>query len=209
MRTLNEHLARRANEEDHCRGRFWEGRYKSQALLDDAAVLTCMSYVDLNPIRAGISDTPEDSEYTSIQQRIGQRQNKKSPETTTTTDNSPTAHNTPPLMVLIKQSQDPHKNAIGYTHKDYLELVDWAGRVIRDDKRGYIPSTTPPILQRLHLDADAYLDHVGQKPQPATQKRLSDAKAMGSVARLEALAEKLKQKFIRGIGDARRLYQIS
>ena len=67
---LNEHIAKEANKEDKVTGSFFESRFKSQALLDEQALLTCMAYVDLNPIRAAIAHTPEDSDYTSIQERI-------------------------------------------------------------------------------------------------------------------------------------------
>ncbi len=70
MKILNERIARRANQEDQCKGKFWECRFKSQALLDETALLSCMAYVDLNPIRAGISQCLEESEFTSIQARL-------------------------------------------------------------------------------------------------------------------------------------------
>lgn len=70
MRCLNENIARQAKKEDKCKGRFWEGRFKSQALLDEWVLLACMAYVDLNPIRAGITDTPETSDFALIQQRL-------------------------------------------------------------------------------------------------------------------------------------------
>jgi hypothetical protein len=70
MGKLNEFIARAANKEDRVKGRFWESRFQCQALLDNAAIATCMVYVDLNPVRAGLAHTPEQSNFTSIQERI-------------------------------------------------------------------------------------------------------------------------------------------
>jgi hypothetical protein len=195
MRSLNEHLARRANEEDGCTGRFWEGRFKSQALLDEAAVLTCMSYVDLNPVRAGIAKTPEGSGFTSIQQRI--RQHTKTGSKPKSTSHIPQ----PKLMPLVKQHRDQHKNAIGFTLRDYLELVDWAGRAICEDKRGAIPEQAPPILQRIGLETGRYLQHL--QGLAATEQPTM----LGNIDRLRQAANTLGRCFIKGVGEAKRLYQ--
>lgn len=81
IRCLVEPIARRANREDGCTGRFWEGRFKSQLLCDDRAILAAMAYVDLNPIRAGIARRLDQSPHTSIQHRIATTQ--RNPEATT------------------------------------------------------------------------------------------------------------------------------
>jgi hypothetical protein len=77
MRIINEGIARMANCEDDCSGRYWEGRFSSQALLDEKSIAACSAYVDLNPIRAGIADSLTDSDHTSIKRRCEQAEKAK------------------------------------------------------------------------------------------------------------------------------------
>ena len=135
VRLLNESMARQANQEDGCKGHFWEGRFKSQALLTESALLACMTYVDLNPIRAALADRPEQSDYTSIKQRL---------------DDVQPAAPLPPLLLPFASPGKPEGRPCAFS--DYLMLVDWTGRAIRSDKRGHIPEALAPILQRLGLD---------------------------------------------------------
>jgi hypothetical protein len=74
MKSLKEPISRRANAEDGCTGAFWEERFTSVPLLDQAALIACMAYVDLNPIRAKQADRPERSAHTGVRQRIRARQ---------------------------------------------------------------------------------------------------------------------------------------
>ena len=150
MRCLNEHVARKANIEDDCTGHFWEGRFKSQALLAAQALLTCMTYVELNPIRAKMADTPETSEYTSIKQRIDDHLKAD-------LELNKDAKEQEPKGLSLKKfllEGDYLKDQIPYHYLEYLDLVDWSGRAIRADKRGAIDEQLPPILTRLGIDAE-------------------------------------------------------
>jgi REP element-mobilizing transposase RayT len=196
MRCLNECLAREANKEDNCKGRFWEGRFKSQALLDEAALLTCMAYVDLNPIRAGISQTPETSDFTTIQSRIRQwhhahkQLSKQKPAGTAPV---------PRLFPFRGPDRINVPTGIPFSFTDYLELVDWTGRAVREDKRGHIPANLPPILERLNIQPDIYLRYMRRQEQGFVH-------VMGRVDTLREVADALGQKFKKGMGLAAKLF---
>lgn len=70
MRALSEPIARMANKEDECTGRFWEGRFKAQRITDEAGLLACAMYVDLNPIRAALAESLDQAQHTSAYDRI-------------------------------------------------------------------------------------------------------------------------------------------
>lgn len=140
MRIVNESIARRANEEDDCTGCFWQARFSSQGILEDRALIAGMTYVDLNPIRAGIATLPESSDFTSIKKRIDGILNIASP---------------PPCL---KKFTGGNSKAIGipFTLQEYIDLVEWTGRLIHPDKKGYIPEDEPALLARMNIDVDAW-----------------------------------------------------
>ena len=147
MACLNEYIARKANLEDRCTGRFWEGRFKSQALLDEAALLSCMAYVDLNPVRSGIATSLDASVYTSIYSRI-----KKISASNQKPVGKIKKYFTPRLMPLAENQNQIHTlSVIPFGLKDYLELVDWTGRITRADKKGRISTNTPRLLGSLGI----------------------------------------------------------
>ena len=159
MRCLNEPIARQANKEDSCTGHFWESRFKSQALLSEEALLSCMAYVDLNPVRANIAITPEASEYTSIKERI-----KPTFSLDLATQEQIENQNLLRFTIAAKplarfegnEKNDQHKGIL-FSLVDYLKLVDFTGRIIRPDKRGAIPNNLTPILERMGIDLETWL----------------------------------------------------
>lgn len=154
MKVLNENIARLANKEDDCTGHFWQARYKSQALLDEKAVLSAMAYVDLNPIRAAMADTPESSDHTSIKLRIDYWKNRADQ---TVADSNLTLQ-PKSLLPFAGNLRQPIPRGLIFNLIDYIELVDWTGRIIRDNKRGAIPESAPPILQRLNISTEHWIE---------------------------------------------------
>ena len=158
MRCLNQPIARQANLEDQCTGKFWESRFTSQALKSEEALLSCMAYVDLNPVRAGIADRPETSSHTSICERLQPEFELQQAieDQTKCGDLLDFKTTLKPLLHFENRLTNEFQTGILFNFEEYLALVDWTGRIIRSDKRGHIENALPPILARLQITSDQW-----------------------------------------------------
>lgn len=158
MKCLNEPIARQANQEDGCTGHFWEARFKSQALLTEEALLSCMTYVDLNPLRSGMAETPEGSEYTSIKERLNPTFNLAQAIAKQTRQGNLQhfGHPLKPLLHFEGALIDQPQQGILFSLQDYLQLLDYTGRAIPPEKCS-IAGHLPPILRRLNLSQQNWL----------------------------------------------------
>lgn len=161
-------------------------RFKSQALLSEEALLSCMVYVDLNPVRANMAATPEASKHTSIKERLTPKFDLESAVKLQVKQQCLQSIVISARLVakpLAKfEGNITQKDQLGilFSLKDRLELVEYTGRLLHPNKRGYISETLPPILNRLNLDQKSWLeqatkfkDHYPKKFAKPRAKKLS------------------------------------
>ena len=180
MKSLSEPIVRMANAEDNCKGRFWEGRFKCQALLNENAILAVCTFVDLNPIRAGIATSVTLSKHTGIVKRAKALPKQPALATQALT----------PLAGIISANFPKINQA------EYIALADWTGRRLHPGKRGKIAAGEPPALRKLGLDAARWTMKV---------KGIGSGywRAVGTVEELAQKAKTIGQQWLCGMGLAR------
>ncbi|MEM9068359.1 MAG: hypothetical protein AAGE52_07625 [Myxococcota bacterium] len=177
MRSLNEWIARRANREDECTGRFWEGRFRCQPLLDERALITCMAYVDLNPLRAGVCKSLEKATFTSAARRLE--------------DDVPAG-----LARFEDQvSKRSRSKAIPIGRDDYLALLASTVRGMRGRARDLAA-----VLAGLGVDVDGWLSAM-------TQHGLQSARVLGSSDAVDEFADARGRRWVHGKGVGSRLFR--
>jgi hypothetical protein len=182
MRLLCQRIAQRANREEEETGRFFQDRFRMTVLSDEASLLACAAYVDLNPIRAAMAETLEQSDHTSVQRRIEALQDENH-ASAQPLDEVPSAGESRDQLrgsrdsflspLSIHELIDPIGPCVSETSRrcsdkgflamplvDYLELLDWTARQIAPGKRGSTPKNSPPILERLGLDQSSWCELV-------------------------------------------------
>ncbi|WP_231612689.1 transposase, partial [Novipirellula galeiformis] len=169
MRLLCQRVAMRANHEDEESGHFFQDRFHATRIVDEASLLACAAYVDLNPIRAAMAKTLEQSDHTSVQRRI---------ESITSDRDEvvPAAKRRDRFLapVSIDERSDEigpcvsrsgkrcsDKGFLPMSLEDYLETLDWTARQIAPGKYGRTPADVPPVLRRLGLDTKTWCELVG------------------------------------------------
>jgi hypothetical protein len=180
MKALKEGISRRANREDGCTGAFWEGRFTSVPLLDNAALVACMAYVDLNPVRAKVAATPEASTHTGGRCRIRARQRWRAAQRLR--QRGGTAQRVDRLLTRVglaagaEHPEDglwltplarcctaaPEGTVVAEVEgtlsvEEYLDLLDATGRTLAAGKKGAIDARLAPILARLDLQVEDWV----------------------------------------------------
>ena len=210
MRCLAEDIARRSNREDQVSGRFFQGRFRCQKLLDESALLACSIYVDLNPVRAGVARTPETSRYTSAYDRIRGRKHSRDKKRRRKGTKPPRRRDgkspdrwLSPVPLSTRASckervagRASNKGFLPVGLDEYLQLLDWTGRQVSGNKRGSIPQHLAPILTRLQIASESWTEMVSNFGRWFSN-------AAGRADSLTAEATRRGRRGVQGVGVSR------
>jgi REP element-mobilizing transposase RayT len=166
MKCLKEPLSRLANRQDQTRGTFFEGRFKSVAILDEESLLATCAYIDLNPVAAGIVQVPETSPHTSIKTRVehAKDQGRTADLEAATKGSMAGSRASVGLEESIwlcpiedRRGLDSEREGMlaGFSLGSYLLLVDYTGRMFRDGKAA-ISAELSGIFDRLNSSAESW-----------------------------------------------------
>jgi len=189
MSRLNEPLAKRSNKEENCTGSFWQGRYSAQALLDEVAVFSCMAYVDLNPIRAKITEKLEESNNTSIKKRLKELKQIESIDVQKKLDTA-----------IFAISNQISSKKLSMSLKSYIELVEWTGKNIIRPNKAAMPQHIFSCLNSLNLQQAHWLKQLENFEQHYCH-------VIGSFELIKEKANQLKVKCMKGASAAKLLYE--
>ncbi len=197
MKNLKEPLSRLVNREEKCTGAFFEGRFKSIAILDEEALLSVCAYIDLNPVAAGIAKAPEQSEHTSVKARVdhvkglGRTEDLKAAKEGSVQASRRAAKLEDDLWLVPiedRRAKDSTREGMlpTFTLGNYLLLVEHTGRLVRD-KKASISAELADIFERLGTSAELWQARI---------RRLSGGRLLGrflggSKERLAEVAQRL------------------
>jgi REP element-mobilizing transposase RayT len=220
MRHLSEPISRQANQEDGCKGRFWEGRFKCREILDEAALLATLVYVDLNPIRSGLARTPEESEFTGAGDRICARKavDRLNQHKSVELPYPESGLNSESQGSMAEESDELRKELASaewlcpWTNtarrrgvfkrlslEEYLVVLDETGRLLASGKRGYISPELAPILERLSINGDHW-------PETVSDYDSLFGRLVGIQGALRAGAGETGPSYFRGVRACRKAF---
>ncbi len=173
IRQLAQYMGIRCNAEDGITGHFWESRFAMRRLLDDAALLACLAYVDLNPIRAGIVGSLEGYQQVSIGERLRSLDDQavnssdwlaplelaaESDGKSVTMVNRLSRRD---LETQLAAQQQQRLGCLPITLEGYADLLRWLSGNTRDRMNETVSGNDePPILRRLCLDPVEFVELV-------------------------------------------------
>jgi hypothetical protein len=197
MKCLKEPLARLANLQDKTRGFFFEGRFKSVAILDEESLLATCAYIDLNPVAAGIARAPETSKHTSVKERVDHvKAQRRTADLKAARGGSlagrkasaglEESHWLCPIEDRRRLDSAREGMLEGFSLGSYLLLVDYSARLFREGK-ARISREAAEIFERIGTTAETW---------QARLAKLSEGRLLGrfraaSRQRLREVAQRL------------------